>query len=269
MSVSRLKQIRREKGIKVAIMRSIRYLVSQAIWTIRRSYTLSISDSKISFDGLNREARLRNKSRFKREKKNIQSVLSRVSEDDVVFDIGANTGLYTCFLAPHARKVVAFEPMGENVTQLQRNVNRNGLENVEIISVALSDRCGTTNFARPETEMPGYGRASLGSGDGSDTTVETRRGDQLVKDNAMNVPNVVKIDVEGAEPLVIDGMCETLQNENCRVLNCEIHLGESGGPSIHDFGSSFDELKNKIKSLGFDITDENRESNVVQITAEK
>jgi len=67
-------------------------------------------------------------------------------------------------------------------------------------------------------------------------------------------PNVVKIDVEGAEPLVIDGLEDALSFETCRLVYCEVHLpGVDKRPSIKDFGATTDELRDRFEELGFTV----------------
>jgi len=101
--------------------------------------------------------------------------------------------------------------------------------------------------------------------------VQAIPGDQLVDDGSIPLPSVVKIDVEGAEPLVIDGMKKSLNNSSCRILYLEIHLPkESGGrPSVEDYGESKESMLEKILALGFEIVYNERRGNEVHIKAKK
>lgn len=64
----------------------------------------------------------------------------------------------------------------------------------------------------------------------------------------------MKIDVEGVEPLVLEGMEETLSRDSCRALFCEIHPPTNDArPSIQDFGSTADGLRSSLRSKGFGV----------------
>ena len=65
---------------------------------------------------------------------------------------------------------------------------------------------------------------------------------------------VVKIDVEGAEPLVIEGMAEALRNKSCRVVYCGIHRDKWYGQSIESYGWTPEEIQTELSAMGFDLT---------------
>lgn len=131
----------------------------------------------------------------------------------------------------------------------------NDVDCSELYNLALSNEGGTIQFDQPDSEEFGYGSASIQVGDeDSAINVPTSSGDRLVETEDVPVPNVVKIDVEGAEPLVIEGMEDVLASDECRLLYCEIHLEATDlRPSIKEFGSSLDDLLEKLESYGFSI----------------
>ena len=154
-----------------------------------------------------------------------------VRPDDVVYDIGANIGIYTRMLAQWfgASRVLAFEPMAQNVALLRANVSLGGLEDrVEIFPMALSDRDGEEQLqiddVRSTTAVldsvsggaPSAGRQHFGL-PGRTTTVEVARLDTLVRERGLPAPNVLKIDTEGAEALVIDGATSLLREHQPRL----------------------------------------------------
>lgn len=225
---------------------------------MRGAYSLTIDNQTIEFSAPTPTLVKRNRQRFHSEFEELRDFLGVIGEgDDVVYDIGANTGLYSLFAAKECQQgtVVAIEPYPPNIEVLRQDVTRNGLDNIEIVESALSDSVGEIEFSQPTETDIGYGSSSINAeGDRETLTVPTTTGDMLVTDGEVPPPNVVKIDVEGAEPLVIDGMEETLTGSNCRVLYCEVHLpGSSKRPSIEDFGSSPEELKAKLEEFGFSV----------------
>lgn len=218
---------------------------------------------------------------FSTEKQSLEFLLSELRSDDVFFDIGAMYGLYTGFAARKLTEgsVVAFEPYPRNLEALERTVELNGLSNVEIRDVALGNTDGIEEFESPSLEYhverlealrarqphtPTDAKdVSMPDEESSIVTfsVETRTGDGLVEAGELPQPNVVKIDVEGAEPAVVDGLRDTLAREACRLLVCEIHppieeaneaRASNSERTIRDYGSSVEELVGEIEDLGFD-----------------
>lgn len=121
-----------------------------------------------------------------------------------VFDIGANAGYYTLALAALGAKVWAFEPLAENVANLLHHVRINALE-VTVIQAAVSDRDGLAGFRiAPDNSM---GSLTVTS----DYLVPTVTLDNLIATSAAPIPDIVKMDVEGAEALVLQGAAELLR----------------------------------------------------------
>jgi len=190
--------------------------------------------------------------RISSEERQLNDLLDELREDDIFFDVGANTGIYTCFAAQKCAQVVSFEPYPPNLSELEENIKLNEGE-VTVINKALSNKKETKEFSVPEEEEPGHGHATFAEESNGSTKIQSIRGDDLVESGEVPQPNVVKIDVEGAEPLVIEGLEETLRDERCRLLYCEFHLPADHRPSVEDFGSSVTELWERIENLGFNV----------------
>ncbi len=141
------------------------------------------------------------------EQRDIDFLCSLVKRGDCAFDIGANIGLYTLHLSravgPEGR-VIAAEPDPDNLALLKANVENNGCTNVTILPYALGDSEGQMDLYQVEDNRGYLSFADLGA-TGQSRKVEVRRADVLLA--GLNVrPDVAKIDVEGAEPLVFSGM---------------------------------------------------------------
>ncbi len=121
----------------------------------------------------------------------------------VAYDIGANAGYYTLLLSrlvgPNG-KVFSFEPLPENLVNLTHHVLENRLGNCHVIQGAASDRSGLASFQIASSNSMG----SIGGGD-SALQVSTFSLDALVTGAAIPPPDFVKMDVEGAEGLVLAG----------------------------------------------------------------
>ncbi|MBZ5668208.1 MAG: FkbM family methyltransferase [Acidobacteriia bacterium] len=133
----------------------------------------------------------------------------RVAKGSVVFDIGANTGFYTLLasvlVGPQGR-VFAFEPVPRNLRYLQEHLRINGIKNVSVIEAAVADCVGVAHFdAGPN---PSMGRLAA---DGC-LTVRTVSLDEMVRRGELPPPDYMKIDVEGAELLVLTGATFLLEN---------------------------------------------------------
>jgi FkbM family methyltransferase len=247
-----------EEGPISFLRETLDYVYETVYWTVHDSYALELGDTEVSFTAPNRTVVQRNKRRFSSEQSELADLIEEIRSEDVLFDIGANTGLYSLFAAKRCSdaNVVSFEPYPPNVRLLKRDVERNELPNVEVRSEALSDSTGTVEFAQPEQEDAGYGSGSIevGSGD-ADSTVEvpSKVADELIANGEIPTPNLIKIDVEGAEPLVIDGLESALSNPDCRLVYCEVHRGDvEYRPSISDFGTTLADMKTRFEEFGFE-----------------
>ncbi len=133
-------------------------------------------------------------------------------------DIGANEGEYTTLLAKRFNKVYAFEPNPKAIPILTRRVSRYG--NVSIIAKAVSNRNGeTVLYEHPLSDRLGKRDNILGTPDAVGHTVPTVAYDTIINEKA----DLVKIDVEGAEFLVLEGMKQNLIDRNIRHLIIELH----------------------------------------------
>src|SRR5262249_5362669 len=115
--------------------------------------------------------------------------------------------------------VYAFEPLPENLAYLTRHVELNGLKNVTVEPSAVSDVSGTVQFAR------GSNRSTGGLKSDGNLKVNSIAVDEFVFGRANSAPQVIKIDVEGAEFLVLQGARRVL-SEHRPVLYLATHGDE-------------------------------------------
>ena len=147
---------------------------------------------------------------------------SFVRPGDVCYDIGANQGLWSLRMAekagPHGQ-VFAFEPIAGNVASMKANATLSGCT-IEICAFALGDRDGAVEMHLP----PDVGSASLAAhGSAADImTVEMRRLDDVWRSQGCPDVSLVKLDVEGAEVLVLKGASAFMAQVQ-PVVCCEIN----------------------------------------------
>jgi FkbM family methyltransferase len=150
-------------------------------------------------------------------KPDLQGFLSAaVKEGNIFYDIGANVGFFSLLAArlvgPQG-KVISFEPLPANLLTLRENVQRNRFCNVQILPLALGAANDEQMFQ--VSERPTWGKLKgVGSATPDkylrDIKVIVRRLDDLFSEGAIQPPDFVKIDVEGAEVAVVEGAKETL-----------------------------------------------------------
>jgi len=129
-----------------------------------------------------------------------KALLSGIHKGDVVWDIGANVGLYSrkfSDLTGPSGKVVAFEPSRQTFVSLSSNVA--SYQNVVCFQIAVSDSVGKAEFFVTEEEnSPVNGLAQRSDIPvGEVYSVDVSTGDEFNAQHPELSPNVMKIDVEG------------------------------------------------------------------------
>jgi FkbM family methyltransferase len=145
----------------------------------------------------------------------------------VAIDVGACFGTYTLALSDLvgvSGRVISVEPGPEQLRFLERNVAQNGIENVTIVRAALA---GTSSNARFDRDPLNIGCGRLVDGDGTEVQVVTL--DSLTAAIPAGTVGFVKIDVEGQELQVLEGMSETLRRNPDVILQVEVNPSWNGG----------------------------------------
>lgn len=145
----------------------------------------------------------------------LELILDKIGPNDVVYDLGANAGYYAMAMAQKTKqKIYAFEPMPVNIERLKKHLNVNSVGNVEIKAMAISDHSGEIEFSNVASLVGNtYVQSSPHFEETSNTfKVPTNSIDNLVFGNEkLKPPNIIKIDVEGAEFDVLKGAERTIK----------------------------------------------------------
>lgn len=181
----------------------------------------------------------------------LSHLILNLRRDDVFYDVGANIGLYSCLVADVVNgPVVAFEPHSGNADRLEANAELNGAD-VSIFRHALSDSAGKDQLAITIDKIGSAGHSlvtdpsdSLGS-----MPITKKRGDAFVSEEGLPHPTILKIDVEGAETAVLDGLESTLSTPDCRLVFCETH-----SKRLEAQGTSVADIRDRLKSYGFSVS---------------
>lgn len=156
-----------------------------------------------------------------------------------LLDVGANVGLIAVpvarAIAGSGGRVVAIEPVPENAERISRSADLNGLS-VEVIQVALGDRDGRARMVRESGLGASTGNAVLEQVAAAIRTGVARDVEMVTLDSLadrIGPVDVVKLDVEGAEILVLQGGLEYLRATR------PVVLGEFGRGLLGGFGHTF------------------------------
>ena len=162
--------------------------------------------------------------------------LKRVlKSDDVFWDVGANIGAISLVAARLCRQVVAFEPDPRSLERLRQNVHANGLTSVEIVAGALGVDEGMATLYQASGSNTGMtslvpGRAEVIG----EQHVQVFRADDLITRRPDLAPTVMKLDVEGAEHLVLGGAAGLLRSRRLRALIFEDRRDADARPANHE-----------------------------------
>ncbi len=152
---------------------------------------------------------------------------------DVLFDIGANVGLYTLYAAQRGVRVYAFEPESQNFALLNRNIYLNGMQDrVVALNVALSDRnvidalylSSMDKGASLHTVHRNIDFAEQEFEAGFRQGVMVATLDSLVADWHLPRPTYIKMDVDGHESAIVRGAYATVEHPSLRGVLVELNL---------------------------------------------
>lgn len=181
------------------------------------------------------------------EKKYLGLGLSQLKPNDIVWDIGAYLGLWTIPLAlkDSSCRIYGFEPDPKSRSVLEKNIKLNNLlpEQATVLPFAISDHNGQSTLFTFNSDlgMPSLRPTSVKNGE---IVVPIYSIDGLIDEGIIPQPSIIKIDVEGAEQMIIEGMS---YKHRPRELFIEFH------PKflIESYDTTPSELWRKIISLDF------------------
>ena len=181
----------------------------------------------------------------------INKIVDSINPGELFWDIGANIGLYTTLVAKavgKTGKVIAFEPEKRAYKRLLENIASNELLNVSAYNTAL----GSDNKKMKlhvSKEFSSGTHSLIESSESRDCDeVNVFKGDDFIVKENLQVPTVIKIDVEGAEYDVLLGMNQILASRKCRVVICEVHFSILASCNKNHVPSA---IVNDLKSYGF------------------
>lgn len=159
---------------------------------------------------------------------------------DVVVDAGAYPGEFSIAAAKKGAKVIALEPDPQNVEELKDNLALNGVENdVEVVEKGLWNRRTEKSFQRDK----GIGMASRLDKD-AEAKIQLDTLDNIVSDREK--PDLVKMDIEGAEIEALDGCVQTIDEHN--------PIFEIATYHFRDGRRTYQDIERKLDNRGYDAS---------------
>jgi FkbM family methyltransferase len=158
--------------------------------------------------------------------------LKSMKKEDILFDVGANVGMYTIYAGVRGVNVYSFEPESSNYYVLNRNILLNKIQkNVKAYNLALNNET-SLDVLKLTSPQPGAAHTTFGANDAykqNNSAIIFEQGavsltlDDLVYGHGLPVPNHIKIDVDGIESKIIQGSSKLLQDKKLRSILIEVN----------------------------------------------
>jgi FkbM family methyltransferase len=151
----------------------------------------------------------------------LRALANAVSPGAVVYDVGANVGIYSLLASLQvgpSGMVYAFEPLERNLLYLRRHLTLNKVENCVVLEAAVCNKEGTRSFSAASWSSS---MAHL-STDGETSVPSTSLDSCIYGERRFRAPDILKIDVEGAEMEVLEGASRALTEFHPAIF-LEIH----------------------------------------------
>jgi FkbM family methyltransferase len=176
----------------------------------------------------------------------IERLREFVPKGSLVIDVGANVGFFSLRFAQWVGddgEVISIEPEDRNYETLISALKRAGLSGRVRPLKAVAAASSGMMFLEINPLHPADHKLSL---DGSGVAVEAVKLDDLIQDKAILRPSLIKIDVQGAEMLVLQGAVDILRLSGPALF---VELQEEG---LKKFGTSVSAILNHLSQRGYE-----------------
>lgn len=184
------------------------------------------------------------------EIRDTQALKKLILPTDVCVDVGANVGYYTTLMSGLAYNgsVHAFEPVPINWMILNLNIQLNRLKNVVLNFKALADKRGVVDFSISVDGAYSSIKHTERHAESEIVSVELDTLDAYIASNKLLKIDVIKVDVEGAEELVLKGGRELFVNMSMRPRLLVLELFDS---NLEKFEADVDAVLMRMKNWGY------------------
>jgi len=157
---------------------------------------------------------------FGRDEPETVAWIESLPGDAVLWDIGANIGLYALFAAKRGLRVLAFEPSAQSFAAMVRSAEANGLDRrIDAFCLALGEGVGSIARLEMASSEAGHSMHSIASGPARfSQAVPAISVDGFIAGFGAPPPSHIKLDVDGIEPAILRGAAATLAQHVREVL---------------------------------------------------
>ena len=195
---------------------------------------------------------------YKKEPETIQWIDNFKKEKKIIFwDIGSNIGLYSIYAAANIEdiEVISFEPSTSNLRILSRNISINNLESkIKIFQVPLGINKDNFLEFNEGKFIEGESNNSINKNidfEGKEMKPDNKYQifstniDQIIDNQILDIPDYIKIDVDGVEHLILKGGIELFKNP--KILEIQIEINENYLDQYNNVLKIMDECLFKFK----------------------
>lgn len=176
-----------------------------------------------------------------------KSLMKAPGVNSISFDIGANLGLFSCFLASQSTSLHAFEPVPDTFVRLKRNIIQNGwIDRTKLNCLGVGENLGLVSFSINDSS-PATNRLSNNNVISSEQRIAIINLDQYCEILNIEQIDFLKIDVEGMEPYVLRGARALLKRKAVKNILIEICPH-----NLRSVGTSIDMLIDEIDAIGYE-----------------
>ncbi len=156
-------------------------------------------------------------------------------------DVGANAGHHTLFMAPIADQVLAFEPLPKLQLLIEEKIALNGLKNVRLVPFALGDKDDVLDYYPGAGANSGVGTFLPDAEERKNAPIKLaiKRGDSFFDEQGFGRIDIMKVDVEGFEPLVFSGLRNRIRVDRPVILTEISNASRNGFGSEDAFRNAF------------------------------
>ncbi|MBF0363047.1 MAG: FkbM family methyltransferase [Oligoflexia bacterium] len=188
---------------------------------------------------------------FTKEPETTEWIKTFFQNSENFLDIGANIGIYSLYAAflYSDMTVIGVEPFQPNFSRFVENINLNRINNIFPLQLAFSREDSIKEFFSSDLRIGASGGQFDSNVDESGVKFEVKniqrtisiKGDSFFKAFPLITPNHIKIDVDGNEESIIEGMTELLESKKIKSILIE----------LNPIKSNSDTVKNILNDLGF------------------
>ena len=233
--INQLYSVEKKIPLKIRIYRFISKILIKILFPFEKSWfrnsfvqylnsyiSLSVNDVNLKFKDGHERLNLHIGAQYVIEK-DLINWIDTFSKDDVFFDIGSNVGLFSIYAAKKGIQTVSFEGHYGNLHDFSYNILLNDVEEkILIIPVLLAEKNEKMSFFLRDLS-PSSARSEinhnkniykLNNKEALKINTATFSLDYLIENKIIPIPSKVKIDVDGAEFLVLKGFNKYVEKVN-------------------------------------------------------